>query len=64
MSLFCQFRVTARDLGEPHARAASNEALVSLTVKRNDYTPEFEGLPYTRRLEETEEGGVLLSLDS
>jgi hypothetical protein len=47
----------AKDMGGQHAKNSSNEARISITVKRNKNAPRFEGLPYKRTIPQTQEGG-------
>jgi len=41
-------------MGGPYAKNSSNEARVSISVKRNKNTPKFEGLPYVATIQQTQ----------
>ena len=52
----------AKDMGGAYAKNSSNEARVSITVKRNKNAPRFEGLPYTATIQQTQKSDrVILS---
>ena len=52
-----QLRVMATDLGGLHARNSSNQAKITVSVKRNLNSPQFQNLPYKKTIQQTQEGG-------